>query len=116
MSHIQSHERLLKFNVVQLHSRIFVEGGVMGGEPVGGLETSARLLGIALLEGAVSRGQQSLGLFRAFALLVAPIGEGCGDEDDEEGEAVEEDALHPQWDATPDEESRHVRRMKPRSK
>ena len=75
LAHVQADERLLEFDVVQLHPGIFVEGGVVRGQAVGRLEGAAGLLRIAFPQSAVAGRHQLLSLFRPFLLLSRLISE-----------------------------------------
>ena len=73
LADVQADQRLLELDVVQLHAGVLVEGGVVGGEAVGGLEGAAGLLRVALLQGAVGGGHEFLGFLGALALLAGLV-------------------------------------------
>ncbi len=68
LADIQPHQGLLELDVVELDTGVFVEGGIVRGEAIGGLEGPAGLLRVALLEGIVAGGQEVFGLACAFEL------------------------------------------------
>ena len=64
LANVQTDERLLQFEIVQLHARVFVESGVALAQTVGGLERAPRLLRIALFQRIVAKGEHLLGFLR----------------------------------------------------
>ena len=73
LADVQSHQCLLHLEVVELDAGIFVEGLIVLGQTVSGLESAARLTGIAALQKAVGHGEVLLGLPGLLLLNLAFI-------------------------------------------